>query len=249
MRSRLVSSSILASLLCVDAWAQCVSTQLEAQPPVAANQTISVPGTVDLFRNQNFLGTPFRAVRPTLRTIPPIPTDKSYVCVLVETLEGTCVPTTSVQCAESRKYYYARYSDLQNSGADVQQLVTGILAVPFKFHTNDHATTAGATIGGYVGYEFYKGKWDISWDFIGAGGLALVPQKAATIGSKADPTPPAEGSTLTGVSLAVGIIGRAKSNVQFGLLIGTDWVGKDKSYKYEGKPWISFAIGYNFAGN
>jgi len=39
----------------------------------------------------------------------------------------------------------------------------------------------------------------------------------------------------------------ATKGTQYGILIGWDWVGAKANYAYEGKPWISFEIGYNFA--
>jgi hypothetical protein len=159
------------------------------------------------------------------------------------TLERLCAAGSD--CVE--RTYYMQLDFYVNYANQTRQTITGILAVPFKFHATDHNTTAGTTIGGYVGYQWYKMASDISIAPIVSGGLALVPQKAATIETKAD-TPPADGTTLTGVSAALGLIGTAHNDFQFGLLVGWDWVGKDKNYKYEGKPWISFAVGYKFSG-
>jgi hypothetical protein len=215
-------------------------------PPPTKYQQIQFDGLVYLYLDKtNRTGDKYQAERPLLQIRDIDEPGKKFIEVQVLEMDR-CRETGTVKCAVAYTNYYMDYDTLIKTGGNVFGVSTGILAVPFKFHTDDHATTAGATIGGYLGWEMYRSKSDISWIPIIAGGLALVPQKQAAIAAKAD-TPASEGSTLTGVSAAVGILGRAKSNFQFGLLVGWDWVGKSQGYKYEGKPWISFAIGYDFS--
>lgn len=55
-------------------------------------------------------------------------------------------------------------------------------------------------------------------------------------------------STLNGVSIATGFIGRiGQTNAQFGILIGADMINKNHNYKYDGKPWLSFSFAYAFS--
>jgi hypothetical protein len=247
----LLLKSIICGMPALAFAAETVPAIIIASPDLAATQTIELPGTIDLYQNKDFSGTKYRAIKPRLQIIkidqqaqPP------FVWVLFRGGQQ-CTPTNTITCAAVGEGYYVSKEAVFDRGGNVSQTVTGVLAVPFKFHTTDHSTTAGATIGGYLGRELYLSTFDVAFSPIIAGGLALVPQKAAVAQAsttKADSTTPEEGSTLTGVSAAVGLIGKAKSNFQFGMLVGWDWVGKSKNYKYEGKPWISFAFGYNFSG-
>jgi len=127
-------------------------------------------------------------------------------------------------------------------------LVAGILAVPFKFHISNKSTTAGSTIGGYVGYRTSINDWFAVTPIV-AGGLALVSTQPAQAPSGSTSTPGAT-QTSSGFSVATGLIGSvggSGSPSQFGVLIGIDWLGKTAGYQYEGKPWLAFEVGYNFA--
>lgn len=83
-----------------------------------------------------------------------------------------------------------------------ESLVTGVLAVPFKFHISNRATTAGSTIGGYVGYRVAFRNWFTITPIIG-GGLALVStQPAQASASSSSPAPSSNTQTSTGTSLS-----------------------------------------------
>lgn len=115
--------------------------------------------------------------------------------------------------------------------------VTGILSVPYKWHLADKSITVGSTIGGYIGYQTKAWKGIEVTPIIG-GGLALV--------SGDIPGLPGT-STSAGVSLASGLIGTVgTTNIQWGVLTGIDWLGRSANYRYEGKPWLAFEVGYNF---
>jgi len=145
---------------------------------------------------------------------------------------------------------------LQNERFTTQALVTGILAVPFKFHFSDHSTTAGSTLGAYVGYQTtFLNMFTITP--ILAGGLALIstaPAQATTMTASGTTSPSTNSSsqTATGFSVATGLIGsvlsgsNSSSGAQIGLLIGCDWLAKSSNYAYNGKPWIAFEVGYKF---
>lgn len=127
------------------------------------------------------------------------------------------------------------------SPADQDEFVTGVLAVPFKWHLSDKSVTLGSTIGGYLGYQT-KTWHDLTLTPIIGGGLALVDQNA----------PGSQGTPLsTGVTVAFGLIGRVGNagtqGVQIGIIFGRDWLGHSSNYKYEGKPWLAFEVGYNFS--
>jgi hypothetical protein len=150
--------------------------------------------------------------------------------------------------------YTIAKSKVLNASATIQGFVSGVLAVPFKFHLSDHSTTAGSTIGGYVGYRTSVANAFTVTPVI-AGGLALISTSAAqvtTSTSSTTTTPtPVGGQTSAGFSVATGFIGSvtsaASKGAQFGVLVGIDWLGKKSNYAYDGKPWVAFEIGYNFA--
>lgn len=161
------------------------------------------------------------------------------------------------QCVKADVDYYLPAASVSKGARTINQgLVTGFLAVPFKYHFSDHAVTSGTTLGAYIGYE--KG-----WDWAGSlalvlgGGLALIPTSTATTNftpgssqSASTTTTTTADSTLTGMSFATGFIGRiGDSNAQFGVLVGTDLTNKSHNYKYNGKPWLSFSFGYSFSGS
>lgn len=121
------------------------------------------------------------------------------------------------------------------------EFVTGVLAVPFKWHIADKSSTMGSTVGGYLGYQT-KTYRDLTVTPIIGGGLALI--DVGTAGG--------QNSIIgTGISVATGLIGRVGSTgttgVQLGLIVGVDWLGRSAGYRYEGKPWLAFECGYNFS--
>ena len=149
-------------------------------------------------------------------------------------------------------------SNLEQSRYNAVTVVTGILAVPYKFHISDRSATVGTTIGGYVGYQTsFQNLFTVTPIF--SLGLALVSSSPAQAGSNANSatptsssgTPSASSGTNAGVSVATGFIGtvsnQGKSGLQYGFVVGIDWVGKSVHYAYEGKPWFAAEIGYNFS--
>jgi hypothetical protein len=152
-----------------------------------------------------------------------------------------------LKCAVIGNVYYVSDSEYTAKQLYATGVVTGILAVPFKYHFRDHATTAGSTLGGYIGLsKTYPSAGQFS--LILGGGLALVPITAATTNSTSTSTTTNSSGTLTGISIATGIIGKVGStNTQFGVLFGYDFVDKNANYKYDGKPWLSFTVGYSFS--
>lgn len=143
-------------------------------------------------------------------------------------------------CADAGGVYYASDSEYQSKQLSGFGIATGILAVPFKYHLKDHATTSGSTLGGYIGLSNLMpsvGQFSI----IAGGGLALVP-------ATSDSSTTSQGNTLTGITIAVGVIGKVgTTNTQFGVLLGYDMVDKAANYKYDAKPWLSFTVGYAFS--
>ena len=151
--------------------------------------------------------------------------------------------------------YTIKKTTIESERTTSQSLVTGILAVPFKFHLSSKSVTAGSTIGGYVGYQTSFFNLFTLTPILG-GGLALVdtsPAQPTTSTTSTTPAPQSSGTQSSyGFSVVTGLIGSvssaaASSGVQFGVLVGLDWLSKTSNYPYEGKPWIAFEIGYNFS--
>lgn len=122
---------------------------------------------------------------------------------------------------------------------DENQFVTGVLSVPYKWHLSDKSVTVGSTIGGYLGYRAKTWR-NLSVTPIIGGGLAMVSGDLPGLPGT---------STSTGISLAsglIGTVGTGSTGVQWGVLVGVDWLGHSANYRYEGKPWLAFEVGYNF---
>lgn len=179
---------------------------------------------------------------------------------------GPALSTDEEPCVSPDSYikkggqYTIAKSAVLNASPTIQGFVSGVLAVPFKYHLSDHSITAGSTIGGYVGYRTSVGNQFAITPVLG-GGLALVSTSAAqasNAGATGSPNTTTNGTatnsssqTSSGLSIATGFIGSvtsaASKGAQFGIILGVDWLGKNSKYAYEGKPWIAFEVGYNFA--
>jgi hypothetical protein len=117
------------------------------------------------------------------------------------------------------------------------EMVTGILAVPFKWHLGDRSISAGSTIGAYVGYRTSLFNLTVT-PMLGAG-LAMISNTSAAGAAQ----------TSAGFSVATGFIGTVGptgSGVQLGLILGVDWLGSSAHYRYEGKPWLAAEVGFSF---
>ncbi len=114
----------------------------------------------------------------------------------------------------------------------------GTLVVPFKFRTTDHSITGDATIGAYLGRTWYLA------------GATFTPILSAGISQIAvsNPQDNTKTDTRTGFTVAPGLIWTIKENFQIGALVGWDYIGSngEQPWKYNGKTWLSFAIGYQF---
>ncbi|MBL8326239.1 MAG: hypothetical protein JNJ89_14905 [Rubrivivax sp.] len=109
---------------------------------------------------------------------------------------------------------------------------TGLLVVPFKLRRGD--IFSDSTIGPYLSY-----KWDIV-EVLATAGLSQI----STV----------ENGSGTDIKSETGLTGAMGVNFQ----LGKDWdiafiAGVDrlsgavgKAWKYQNKPWVSFAIGFNF---
>jgi hypothetical protein len=140
-------------------------------------------------------------------------------------------------------------SDLVATGADRAGWTYGVLALPYKLHSDDRSFGSGVSIGPYFGR-----RW-------GTPGSAYTFALAATIGSVKGEVKDSTGSVtstpdLMAFSAAAGFmwdISKAPGAKPFkiGMFLGADVVGSDKSiqYKHNKKPWLAFQIGFDFTDN
>ena len=173
--------------------------------------------------------------------------------------EFTCDDSLDATCktkVKTNTMWYVKGDEFAADTVGYEGFTTGGLVVPFKYHVTDHAVTGGSTIGGYIGYTK-----DLSWagsmSLILSGGLAIIDTSAATSNYSASSSsstnsgtgqPAGSTTSLNGFTVATGVIGKiGKTQTQFGVLLGYDMVNKSQNYKYDGRPWVSFTVGYNFS--
>jgi len=252
-----------------DATPPAANQPATSQPAAASSATTSsslaetsihlyylVGGYSDLIDTANDGKTYCSAPRAELR----VGADNGTALTVAVDNESKNEEETTGVCAgkyvEKGHQYTINKSAVLNASPTIQGVVSGVLAVPFKYHLSDHAVTAGSTIGGYVGYRTSVAN-AFSVTPVVAGGLALISTATATIPASSSTTTTTQSTQTTstqtsaGASIATGFIGSvtsaASKGAQFGVLVGVDWLGKKANYAYEGKPWIAFEIGYNFA--
>ena len=103
--------------------------------------------------------------------------------------------------------------------------------------TDEDGFVGSASLGGYVGYRVTWGGTEVQYVmFAGA--------------TKVDVSATKDGKTTVesraGLSSGLGIVTTLKDEFQVGLIVGFDHVGKNSGYQYNGKPWISVSLGYDF---
>jgi hypothetical protein len=114
----------------------------------------------------------------------------------------------------------------------------GTLLVPYKYQMKGDRTLAGsASLGGYIGYRNTLLGTSTQPIFFAGATKVDVP---TTIDGKAT------SEQLAGLSYGVGLLTNFKQAFQVGLVIGVDRVSKSANYVNNGKPWISFSLGYAF---
>jgi hypothetical protein len=116
----------------------------------------------------------------------------------------------------------------------------GMLAVPYKFQLHDKSISSALSLGPYVGYRTENGGTALAW-VVSAGLINNIPVAQVN----------GTGSVnRSGFSLATGLIFSIKkgTGIEVGLLVGQDRLGSNSSapYPYEGKTWVSVAVGYKF---
>ncbi|HET7765741.1 MAG TPA: hypothetical protein VFK92_11695 [Burkholderiales bacterium] len=175
-------------------------------------------------------------------------TTADSVKVRVESLKKA---KPSVDCSLPQIEPYAEYTistaDLAKHDYIRRGISYGTLVVPFKYQTHDHSLQPGVTLGGYLGLQWPFWGLDSDYNFtvtplvFAGGSWATTPQS--------QPNGSASNSNQLGISYGAGAFVTLNNVYQLGLIAGWDRLGSNASppSPYEGKAWVSFAIGWNFA--
>lgn len=155
--------------------------------------------------------------------------------------------------------FVARTEDLKAYNRAWQQgLAWSTLLLPIKMRPSvekdgvkyEKDITTDVAIGPFLGYKFAMGR---SYrQFMHLGGFAgptvirLTTATADTTSGTAD----LEASNNVGWSYGLGIMYEMR-DLQIGFVWGKDQIGGTaaKEWAWNGKPWVSFAIGYSFLSN
>jgi len=128
----------------------------------------------------------------------------------------------------------------------------GALIVPFKYQTHDKSFSGSTSIGPYLGYRIandstvsFKLLQGTSTTFVLSAGWVSNIAVATAPG-----VTPAGTVNSSGLSLATGFIFAVDkgTGIRVGVLAGQDRLGSNSTapYPYEGKTWVSLAVGYKF---
>lgn len=120
-------------------------------------------------------------------------------------------------------------------------LVSGLLAVPFKYHlSGSKEFLGGGAIGLYMGYRFDRNALGLGTKLVGFAGPTTVSVTQNVDGVS-------KSQSLSGFSYGLGLIGELKNGFQVGLVFGKDHVSKSAGYIDNGKTWLSISLGFEFA--
>ena len=165
----------------------------------------------------------------------------------------------SAGIALGREAFIARATDLKDYHRAWQQgLAWSNLLLPLKIRqavTKDTVEygrdiTTDIAIGPFFGYKFAMGRSYRQFMHVGGfAGPSLLRLTSATADSTSNAVE-VESSNNMGLSYGLGVIYEMRG-MQMGLIWGKDEIGGTaaKEWAYNRKPWLSFAIGYNFLSN
>lgn len=136
--------------------------------------------------------------------------------------------------------YYVDKATLNELPSSIYGPVYGALIIPYKVHLSDHTITGTPTIGAYAGIQYGKGYASLAW--VVSAGLSAVNGN-----NQKDASSNSDTSTKTGFTASTGAIITLDQGQKFqiGILYGSDWVGNDANYRYNGKPWLAISFGTN----
>jgi len=146
------------------------------------------------------------------------------------------------ELVQPNQYYSIAKKQLQASSLRqvfVQGFEPGIMTVPlkFRFRTPDapRVVSSDASVGGAFGFKYATDLLTTTIEPLL--GVGLV-QEAVEDSSSATT------STLTALTVAVGLQIDVKAHVAFGLMVGWDLAGgrMGRSWSYDGRPWLGLGL-------
>ncbi len=139
-------------------------------------------------------------------------------------------------------FVWVSTEDIKEYAPNRYGLTYGALVVPFKkqLSGNKDFTSNSASVGPYIGYRWSKGTLGVALELVGYAGLTSISVPQNVNGQNTS-------QSLSAISYGVGLIGIIKQNFQVGVVIGADHTNANSGYQYNGKPWLSFSLGYNFS--
>lgn len=116
----------------------------------------------------------------------------------------------------------------------------GVLTIPYKYQLSDKSFGSALSVGPYFGFRQADQAGSITY-VLSAGLVNNIPVALANNA----------GTVIrSGFTLATGMIFSIDkgTGIQVGVLVGQDNLGTNTAapYAYEGKPWVSIAVGYKF---
>ncbi len=116
----------------------------------------------------------------------------------------------------------------------------GMLTIPYKYQLSDKSFGSALSVGPYFGFRLADQAGSITY-VLSAGFVNNIPVALANSSGT---------ENRSGFTLATGMIFSIDkgTGMQIGVLVGQDNLGTNTAapYAYEGKPWVSIAIGYKF---
>lgn len=133
---------------------------------------------------------------------------------------------------------------------DIRPLTIPIKIRP-KLDDNPVQFSTDVSIGPYLGYQFGTKTYDNNTSKEIALTLAVFATPTAVGLNNSTVDSLQKSSTLFGISAGFGLLLDLNGLVQFGIVVGRDWIGGEasKSWIYQNKNWISFSLGYQLSNN
>lgn len=164
-----------------------------------------------------------------------------------------------VNQGNSKKEFYITKSKGEIYTFNFQGLAWGALIAPIKIRPKTQFNgeniplklTTDISIGPYIGYQFGRTSFSNNEENTITHTIAAFasPYTSFTEVNTSNSTDDSKnGTTVAAFSFGTGYLFEISHKIQLGALVGWDFIGGDLAEKwyYQGKPWYSLAIGFNF---
>jgi hypothetical protein len=154
-----------------------------------------------------------------------------------------CSHTATVQNNDTDTYYVATREIANN--INWWHLVGGVLLVPFKYYIGgDRSFTGSATVAGYLGWQTHLSQSGDEFTLAVFAGQSTisVPVKDKTQSSGANT------NNVSGAAFGIGVFTSLEANpsIQYGFVLGRDYVSDNAHWINNHRGWISVQLGYSF---